>query len=220
MVAFVSRLWSKIKSARCKFSYLDPILYFRTQNEIDPISNRDRLIIYHADCARARENCATRRHTGSAGRRARTYQDAPASACGSSALVAAHPCAIWPGSSCRCRANPASIDLIIRDSCSLAGHCSPAPPKCGRPAAEAAPRAAPSPTMAGVTSRSHITIGLVALTGNQVPPPPPRPATGPARHLCSRALTAVRCLWGAAAPQSARGVPADAEGRCRLARLR
>ena len=44
-MAFVFRLWSKIKPARCKFSDLDLILYFRTQNEIEPFSNRERLII-------------------------------------------------------------------------------------------------------------------------------------------------------------------------------
>ena len=45
MVVFVFRLWSKIKPARCKLSDLDPILYFRTQNEIEPISNCNGLII-------------------------------------------------------------------------------------------------------------------------------------------------------------------------------
>ena len=43
-MAFVFILWSKIKPAHCKVSDLDPILYFRTQNEIEPFSNRERLI--------------------------------------------------------------------------------------------------------------------------------------------------------------------------------
>ena len=71
MAAFVFRFWSKVTEARCKITNLESTLYFRTQNEIEQISNRDRLIFTAFPCCFTACQCLRRcivLNTGRAGR--------------------------------------------------------------------------------------------------------------------------------------------------------